>query len=352
MASLLFLNPGDQRKFLIRLIRASCLIKNFHRNPVSRLRDTASKCCYTTTSNLKGISSESRTPGVDNLSPDGPHVMNGHNNHHPVTYQNMVNGIKNKMRNSSTTLNPKQEKIFSSETFSYDFWWKSKEGLPLRSMNEIRVPLIKNSLAPNDDKKSPSGTKPLYGLKIIDIGSGGGILTEPLARMGAVMTGIDPIQQNIDISQRHLNESSPDIMSSVSYVRSKIEEFSSDTTNHSKYDAIIASEVLEHVDDVELFLKSSVDVLKPKGKMIITTINQTLASQMFAVFAAENILRIVPKGTHEYQNLIPLNGLILLLQSLDFSIESIHGLTYNIFTGKWSFSNSTLMNYAVVAVKQ
>ena len=246
-----------------------------------------------------------------------------------------------------------------AQNFDYDFWWKSKEGEPLRSMNELRVPLIRDSLVKQIHKPPLSSlvseeslsNKPLKGLKVLEVGSGGGLLCEPMARLGASTTGIDPVPENIDISLRHLRESSPELTDRLSYVCSSIEDFAKVEKNVSSFDGLVASEVLEHVEDVDLFLESGHKLIKPGGRLIITTINQTFASQILAISIAENILKIVPKGTHSYKKLIPLNGLVLLLRQLGFTVESIHGMTFNPFTGKWSWSSSTAINFALVAVK-
>lgn len=245
-----------------------------------------------------------------------------------------------------------------AQNFDYDFWWKAKEGEPLRSMNELRVPLIRDSLVKQLPPPTASPTtedffsnKPMKGLRVLEVGSGGGLLCEPMARLGASTTGIDPVPENVDISTRHLRESSPELLDRLNYVCSSIEDFAKEDKNVSSFDGLVASEVLEHVEDVDLFLESGHRLIKPGGRLIITTINQTFASQILAISIAENILKIVPKGTHSYKKLIPLNGLVLLLRQLGFTVESIHGMTYNPFTGKWSWSSSTAINFALVAVK-
>lgn len=246
-----------------------------------------------------------------------------------------------------------------AQNFDYDFWWRSKEGEPLRSMNELRVPLIRNALIKRV-QKPPSATitedslsnRPMKGLKVLEVGSGGGLLCEPMARLGASTIGIDPVPENIDISLRHMRESSPELSDRLDYVCTSIENYAKEEKNIASFDGLVASEVLEHVEDVDLFLESGHKLIKPGGRLIITTINQTFASQILAISIAENILKIVPKGTHSYKKLIPLNGLVLLLREIGFTVESIHGMTYNPFTGKWSWSSSTAINFALVAVKQ
>ena len=214
-------------------------------------------------------------------------------------------------------------------------------------MNTLRIPLIRDSLI-TEIKSS----KPLLGKHILDIGSGGGIVSEPLARLGASVTGIDPVSSNVDIAQKHLKECSSNLTSNLKYICSTIEDFSSESQNKISFDGVVASEVLEHVDDVSLFITSVKEVLKPQGKFIVTTINQTLMAQVFAICLAESpIFDLAPKGTHSYDKLVPLDGLKFLLEEHGFRVNTTQGMSFNPFTGRWFWTSSTLINYAVVAEK-
>jgi polyprenyldihydroxybenzoate methyltransferase/3-demethylubiquinol 3-O-methyltransferase len=234
-----------------------------------------------------------------------------------------------------------------------DFFWKSNEGSALRSMNELRIPLIRDCVKQHVDADRFKRTiHPLAGVRILDIGSGGGLVAEPLARLGADVTGIDPVEENISTARQHLEDESTNLSSNLTYTHNSVEEYAAVDQNRNSFDAVVASEVLEHVDDVTLFLKSVHSLLKVDGKVIITTINQTPAAQLLAITVAENVLNLVPKGTHEYQKLVPLQGLILLLQETGFRIESVNGMAYNPFSNNWSWCKFRGINYAVVAVKQ
>lgn len=246
-----------------------------------------------------------------------------------------------------STLNNKEANKFS-EVFSYDVWWNSEIGATLRAMNDIRVPLVRDSLI----KKQKATAKPLEGFKILDIGSGGGLLAEPLARLGANVTGLDPVESNIMISNRHLEECSPDLANNLTYECATIEEFVVNSENVERFDCITVSEVLEHVDNVEFFLERARKALKPNGKLVITTINQTMAAYLFIIIAAENIFGLVPKGTHHYKMLVPLKGLKLMLQDLGFNLDLVHGSAYNAITKKWFWVPTTQVNYALVATKR
>lgn len=258
--------------------------------------------------------------------------------------------LMQEQRRRASTLDPKEVAKFTS--FAKDFFWSSPDGRPLRSMNEIRIPLIRDSVRPLAKDLLKRTIHPLAGIRLVDIGSGGGLVSEPLARLGANVTGIDPVQMNVDTAIRHMKEESSDLSSRLKYEQVSVEAFASDDQNRCAFHAVVASEVLEHVEDVTLFLKSVYEMLKPGGKFILTTLNQTLATQVLAITVAENVLNIVPKGTHEYRKLVPMQGLILLLQETGFRMEQVTGMIYNPFTNTWSWSRLTSINYAVVAVKQ
>ena len=227
-----------------------------------------------------------------------------------------------------------------------DIWWTSKAGAALRSMNELRVPLIRDNVI----KSMPSSSTPLMGVKILDVGSGGGILSEPLARLGATVTGIDPVIENIQIAEQH-RDRVPHLSTNLTYKNTKIEDLLLDESNKEKYDVIVVSEVLEHVDDVELFLNSAHSLLKPEGKLIITTINQTVSAALLAIVGGEYLSNLVPRGTHSYDKFVLLNGLQTMLKEVGFSVDTVHGMCYNPISDKWSWTSNTSVNYAVVATK-
>ena len=246
---------------------------------------------------------------------------------------------------SKSTVSEDEMRKFSGLNSSV--WWQSAEYAPLRSMNRLRVPLIVNSLV--DESTKIKTIKTLSPYKLLDVGCGGGLLSEQLARLGGQVTGIDPVSTSIDAANDHKQLDSS--LTSLQYICTNIETLASDPSNHSRFNAVIASEVLEHVSNVKLFLRSAHDLLVPNGRLIITTINQTLASRIFAITVAEKILHLLPEGTHSYDNFVPVNGLILMLSELGFTVESAQGMCYNPISGDWSWIPSTAINYAVLAIK-
>ncbi|XP_077454837.1 ubiquinone biosynthesis O-methyltransferase, mitochondrial isoform X2 [Stigmatopora argus] len=198
--------------------------------------------------------------------------------------------------------------------------------------------------------------KPLAGLRLLDVGCGGGLLTEPLGRMGATVLGIDPVEESIGTAQLH-SSYDPDLAEQVSYRTCTLEDLSADVAEGQKgqgdvlFDAVIASEVVEHLADLETFIFCCSHVLKPGGSLFITTINQTNLSYALAIVAAEQILRIVPRGTHEWEKFISPVELERHLESNGFSVQSVQGMMYNPISGAWSWINSTAVNYALHCVK-
>ena len=197
-------------------------------------------------------------------------------------------------------------------------WWKSDELLALRNLNQLRVPFIVDAIHSrlNDhfDPVTRCSRFPLKNSKLLDIGCGGGILAESLARLGANIYGIDPVKENIAVAKNHARISFAETETMINYQSTTIEEFSNIDENQNSFDAVIASEVLEHVDDIKSFLQSSINCIRPGGFLIITTINQTLLSYFGAILISEYILGLLPRGTHEYSKFIPPAALSLILK--------------------------------------
>nr|DBA26527.1 TPA: hypothetical protein GDO54_010771 [Pyxicephalus adspersus] len=189
---------------------------------------------------------------------------------------------------------------------------------------------------------------PLSGVKILDVGCGGGLLSEPLGRLGAAVTGIDPLEDNIRTAILHKSED-PVLDKLIQYKPCTLEEIVEQ--NIESFDAIVASEVVEHVNDLESFIQSSFQVLKPGGSLFITTINKTKISYILGIVLAEKIMSIVPEGTHDWDKFIPPEELERLLESNGFVVDTLRGMLYNPLMGSWSWFDDTSVNYAVHASK-
>ncbi len=212
-------------------------------------------------------------------------------------------------------------------------WW-DEEG-PFRILHAItplRLAFIKEKVH-----------KPLKGLRILDVGCGGGLLCEPLARLGADVTGIDPVEENIRVAKAHAEE----MGLSIAYLPHAIE----DMPSNSKFDLVIASEIIEHVADPDGFLKACASVVIPSGGIVITTFNKTFKSYFLGVLVAEYVLKWAPKGTHSWDKFIPPQDLTKKLLNLGFGHQDISGLEYSPLTREWTLSSNIDINYFLWATK-
>ena len=233
----------------------------------------------------------------------------------------------------NNTLDKKEIEKFSK--IAEEWWNPSGKFKPLHKFNPIRIKYIKDNLI--NDFNIKNKKKPLNGLKILDIGCGGGLLSEPLARLGAKVTGIDPIKRNIEIAKHHLKKSKLNIK----YYNFSPERFKS----NNKYDVVLNMEIVEHVENVDLFIKQSAKFLKKSGIMFIATLNQTLKSYLFAIVGAEYILKWLPIGTHDWQKFIKPDELIRICKKNSLNLKNVDGVSFNPIIDKWDISNDKSVNY-------
>nr|XP_056712172.1 ubiquinone biosynthesis O-methyltransferase, mitochondrial [Euleptes europaea] len=245
---------------------------------------------------------------------------------------------------SHTTVDPTEMKKF--QLLAHKWWDEHGEYSALHSMNDIRVPFIRDIVL-NMRNDYPLGS-PLSGMKILDVGCGGGLLTEPLGRLGASVTGIDPLEDNIRTAELH-KSFDPVLSKRIQYKSCSLEDLVEEASE--PFDIIVASEVVEHVTDVEMFVRCCGEVLKPEGSIFITTINKSQLSYILAILVAEKVLSIVPAGTHEWEKFIAPEELERILESNGFLVQTVKGMLYNPLLGSWSWTGSTSVNYALHAVK-
>ena len=206
---------------------------------------------------------------------------------------------------------------------------------PLHNFNPIRIKYIKENLSNDFNLKNKK--KPLNGLKILDIGCGGGLLSEPMARLGAEVTGIDPLKKNIEIAKHHLKKSKLNIK----YYNFSPEKFKS----NNKFDVVLNMEIVEHVENVDFFIKQSAKFLKKNGIMFIATLNQTLKSYIFAIVGAEYILKWLPIGTHDWEKFIKPEELIKICKKNSLHLKNLDGMSYNLIINKWNISTDKSVKY-------
>ncbi len=233
----------------------------------------------------------------------------------------------------TNTINKEEIEKFSR--IAEEWWNPLGKFKPLHKFNPIRISYIKDNII--NSFKLKKQEKPLKNLKILDIGCGGGLLSEPMCRLGADVTGIDASKKNIQVAKLHAKKSNL----KIKYISTSPENFKTNI----KFDVILNMEIIEHVEDVSFFLKSCSSLLKKGGIMFIATINKTLKSYVFAIIGAEYILRWLPIGTHEWGKFVSPNDLINISKKYNLNLENLDGMKFNIIKDEWSLSDDKTINY-------
>ena len=233
----------------------------------------------------------------------------------------------------SSTINKKEIEKFSK--IAEEWWDPEGKFKPLHKFNPIRISYIKNNIIKT--LKLEITKKPLNKVKILDIGCGGGLLSEPMSKLGAEVVGIDASDKNIKIAKIHAKKNNLDIK----YICASPENLKTD----DKFDVILNMEIIEHVDNVDLFLKSCSHLLKKNGIMFIATLNKTLKSYIFAIIGAEYIMRWLPIGTHSWDKFIKPEDLIKVLKNYDLELNELTGMKFNLIKDEWSLSLDKSVNY-------
>ncbi|NQW09786.1 MAG: bifunctional 2-polyprenyl-6-hydroxyphenol methylase/3-demethylubiquinol 3-O-methyltransferase UbiG [Alphaproteobacteria bacterium] len=225
-----------------------------------------------------------------------------------------------------------------------DRWWDpdGPHG-PLHRYVPARMRVIRAALAPLASSIDPR--RPLAGLSILDIGCGGGLLAEPMTRLGAAVTGVDADAAGIAAAQDHAEA----VGLTIAYRAGAAEDL---VTEGAKFDAVIASEVVEHVADKPAFCDALTALIRPGGTLILTTLNRTRRSWSQAIVAAEYVLRWVPRGTHDWNAFPTPEELTGLLQARGFTVEPAIGLVYDPIEGSFTESGDARVNYALVATRK
>ena len=242
--------------------------------------------------------------------------------------------------NVMTTINKEEIQKFSNLA---EEWWDVKGKFkPLHLFNPIRIEYILEKIKHNFDLKNKIDD-PLKGLEILDIGCGGGLISEPMTRLGGSVTGIDASEKNIKIAELHAKKNNL----KINYINKSPEQLD----NHKKYDVILNLEIIEHVENVELYLQSCQKLLKNNGLMFTATLNRTLTSFVKAIIGAEYILRWLPIGTHDWNKFIKPEELEKKLIDQGFNTVDIKGLHFNPLISKWKKSDNLSVNYIICSTK-
>ena len=259
-----------------------------------------------------------------------------------------------------------------------DEWWDLHgKFAPLHRINTVRIEYIKEQIIKH--QLANAGDKPLTGLKLLDIGSGGGLISEPMARLGAEVTGVDASSKNISVAKHHAEQSGLEIDYRCTTAEDLVAKFNMGTRSESgdepvlsasgqraascesqetlteanqKFDVVLALEIVEHVADVELFVRSVTKLVKPGGLLIMSTINRTAKAYALAIIGAEYVLRWLPRGTHEWSKFVTPSELKALIEEAGGQIVHSTGMVMNPLTFKWSITERDLsVNYLLTATK-
>ena len=236
------------------------------------------------------------------------------------------------------TVNKKEIDKFSK--LAREWWDPNGKFKPLHKFNPVRLDYIKKSILKKLKKRDDTYLK---NVKILDIGCGGGLLCEPLTRLGAQVVGIDASNKNIKIAKIHAKKSGL----KINYYCTTPENFN----YKEKFDVVLNMEIVEHVEDVNLFLKESSKFLKKNGIMFIATLNKTLKSYFFAILGAEYVLRWLPIGTHDWNMFVKPSELVEICKKNSLMLEEILGVKYNIISRDWELSTDNNVNYMALFKK-
>lgn len=221
-------------------------------------------------------------------------------------------------------------------------WWDPRGKLaPLHRLNPVRLQYIKDACC-RRFARSPTDSRALAGLSILDVGCGGGLLSEPLARMGARVTGLDPAEENIAVARLHAERGGLDI------------DYRADTAEAlaaagERFDVVLAMEVVEHVADVPAFIAACGEMVKPGGLFVSATINRTPKAFLLAIVGAEYVLRWLPRGTHSYDKLVRPAELSAAVSDAGLLVQETIGVVYDPLRDRWSTARDTDVNYMLLA---
>jgi 2-polyprenyl-6-hydroxyphenyl methylase/3-demethylubiquinone-9 3-methyltransferase len=238
-----------------------------------------------------------------------------------------------------SSVNKKEIEKFSK--MAAEWWDPSGKFKPLHKFNPIRIKYIKENII--NSFKLKTKKKPLDKINILDIGCGGGLLSEPMTRLGANVTGIDASNKNISIAKLHAKKNNL----KINYLCSSPEKLKI----QKKFDVILNMEIIEHVEDINFFINSCSKLLKKNGLMFVATLNKTLKSYMFAIIGAEYVLRWLPIGTHDWEKFVKPEDLKKILSKNNLKLEKLDGMNFNMMKDEWNVSSDTSINYIVKSIK-
>ena len=238
-----------------------------------------------------------------------------------------------------TTVNKEEIQKFSA--IAEEWWNVNGKFKPLHMFNPIRIEYILETTRDHFNIKDNSN-EPLKNLRVLDIGCGGGLMSEPITRLGGKVTGIDASEKNIKVAKLHAENNL-----TINYLNKSPENLD----DNEKYDVILNLEIVEHVEDLQLYLKSCSRLLKKNGIMFTATLNRTFTSFIKAILGAEYVLRWLPIGTHDWNKFVKPEELESLITNLNFQIKDVKGLEFKPISRKWVRSENLSVNYIMSSIK-
>jgi len=223
-------------------------------------------------------------------------------------------------------------------------WWDPHGKFrPLHKLGPARLAFIRDALLRHFERPS-GGLKSLAGLRLLDIGCGGGLICEPLARLGAMVTGLDPSPENIAAARAHAEGGGL----SIDYRAARVEDLAGEGAG---FDAVLCLEVVEHVPDPQAFIAECARLVRPGGLMVLSTLNRTIKSYALAIVAAEYVLGWLPRGTHQWERFVTPDELDRFVRAAGLGPSRFEGLVFDPFRDEWRLSPDTDVNYMASAAR-
>lgn len=250
-------------------------------------------------------------------------------------------GLSSAMAETNSTLD--RDEVARFAKLAGEWWDANGPFKPLHRINPTRLTYIRDQLCRRFARDAKAGAS-LKGLSVLDIGCGGGLVAEPLARLGGTVTGIDPAPENIEAAKGHAKGAGLEITYRPVTAEALAQE-------QGTFDAVLLLEVVEHVPDVPVFLKTVATLVRPGGMMILSTLNRTLKAYALAIVGAELILRWLPAGTHDWNRFVTPDELRGALDRAGLTVSDITGMVYNPLADEWRLSRDTDVNYFSTALR-
>ncbi len=236
------------------------------------------------------------------------------------------------------------EEVARFEALAEEWWDPKGKFRPLHRLNPVRLAFIRDQACAHFSR-DPRRPRPFAGLTVLDIGCGGGLAAEPMARLGAAVTAIDPAARNVEVARRHAERTGL----AIDYRHAGAEDL---VAKGAMFDVVLALEIVEHVADLGAFLGAAADLVKPNGALVVATLNRTPQAFLLAIVGAEYVLGWLPRGTHDWRKFVRPSELARHLRHNGVTVEKLTGVVYSPFADVWQLSSDLAVNYMAFGVKR